>query len=213
MSTRRSTKRARKTKRLPYYSGVRQTELKHFDLVVGPTAPTVSWAAVAFNALPAQGTDFNQRIGRKIMIMKMDVKILQLATVSEIPVAGTEVFHDIILDHNVRGAVAAESTIYDLTTPAYVSFNNASNKKRFTRLVRTKQQIENINEVSARVQDMTSFTITKRVPVEFNAGATVTIADVIANGFVFTTVCTNALRTPGTASTYRASVRFWFVDH
>jgi hypothetical protein len=193
-------------------------EVKHFDAVFAGNLPvTATWGIAGLPCIPTQGTDFTNRIGRKIKVVAYQV-MMTFYTISagQVPRTGTTILCDLWEDKETKGTLAAATDIYQ--TNDCTDFPNATNMKRFKRLHRMKhdvsvQQVDPL--LATEIVNMVETNETGRIP--FNMGVnfvsnTGAIADVMDNGVVLALSTTTGM--VGGAAGFAATVRlrYWFVD-
>lgn len=218
---RRTTTRRRAPKRVPRtFAAQRLTEFKHYDVVLPLMPTTGAWTTHAASPLPVQGTDFINRIGRRINIVKLQVNfMLSIASVADLAVNGNDLWCDIWMDRQTRGGLAAPGDIYQLPADNINSFQNASQLRRFKLLARSHHVVDVLQRATpggvpevAKANEHSGVTIPLRAMMEFTASGTPTLADVLQNGFI----CSHTLRTPNLTSgalLYSVRIRFTYTDY
>lgn len=152
------------------------TELKFYDQSAGPTAAS-STGTIASASLctVASGTGESQRIGRKITISSIHLRVvasLNATTTASNTDDGLRVI--LYWDKQCNGASAAVTDI--LETGDYLSYNNLSNKNRFTILAdkmvdvsATAGAYNGTTNQFAQKANTHSWNIRCRLPVEFSS--------------------------------------------
>lgn len=202
-------------------------ELKHFDTGAGVNLAipaTGFWQLLtngtnAFNCVPQQGTDFSNRIGRKIRVIKVEVNMrFFVTTVGNMPLGGDMLACDIWLDKECKGTSAGPTDVYDslpMGTPSPASLQNASTLKRFKHLHRQMHDVVPTAVTAgvvagANVRDFCRVTIPLRKEMNFltNTGLT---ADILDNNLLIFVSSVNAL---AGAAAYGCmpQLRYWYVD-
>nr|QXP07796.1 MAG: putative capsid protein [Arizlama virus] len=246
-STRR-TKQAFGSRLVKTMGAIYQPEVKHIDIAWSHT-PGVNntWSKMSqgtngvmwLGCNPIQGTEWNQRIGRRIRIVKMELTMTALGVPANLPtiVEGNGfgmLFCDIWQDRQCNYSLAGITQIYDSqvlnfgnvtpTVPDYRSPDNTAFKKRFKRIARSAQTIQGILSPTAAA-DAASLNmgnvvkIIKRlnVLVNFGTGSPGTIAEVADNTFLMTMCWSGNVANPELTSGSNplacvGGVRFEYVD-
>lgn len=134
-------------------------EMKHFDKVLNMQVGMGDWstgtiAPVSFLGFnPVQGPDWNQRVGRKVKLISIELNMCLspyipgtvLAAMAQCPNGGATVFCELWMDIQCKGAAPSINDIYDSTTVVgptaslanWQSPRNVANLKRFKRIMRT----------------------------------------------------------------------------
>jgi len=146
-----------------------EVKFKDFPLITGTFAS--GWTDISYDATAnatilsriGQGTDFNQRIGRKIQVVGVVVRLIMEAS-------GAPTSFDLVVDKQCNGVNATAAQVY--TTPADpASFPNPFEELRF----RFLKRIENKNialAVNAAGQSLVSFMVKSRFLVEYQGTST-----------------------------------------
>jgi len=146
-----------------------EVKFKDFPLQVGTFAS--GWTDISYDGTAnatilsriGQGTDFNQRIGRKIQVVGVVVRLIMESS-------GAPTSFDLVLDKQCNGVNATTAQVY--TTPGDpASFPNPFEELRFRFLKRT----ENKNlalAVNAAGQSLVSFMVKSRFLVEYQGTST-----------------------------------------
>ncbi len=187
-------------------------ELKFFDLDVDDTAiaATGTIASSSLNLI-AQGTDENERIGRKVTIKSVFIRFeVRLPTQTQGANASDVARIIVYQDKQANGAAATVLGI--LESANYQSFNNLTNRKRFRTLMdRTYDLVAAAGGGDGTTEDygqvIISDTLFKKVniPIEFNAtvGA---ITELNSNNIGILTISRTGL------AAYASKVRIRFTD-
>jgi len=195
-------------------------EVKFFDNLTSQTfGAAAGWSSPNYmGPFPVQGTDYTNRIGRKIRVIKIECKyqfFVADASVALVPLTGNEVVCDFWMDTQTKGAAAAATAVYLLSTTA-LSHDAVDNMTRFKRLSRTTHLVVPVTNngtasTSSRMSEYNYFSKKVNMEVNYitNAG---TLADILDNS-VF--CCHGVTRAPTAGSnpfTCNMNWRFWFVD-
>jgi len=196
-------------------------EKKHIDLEVVDqpigSALGLNWSIHPFGCYPTQGTDYTNRIGRKIRIVGMEyyceVKITA-ADIMRIPIGGNQVICKIWLDSDCKGAMPAVTTIEETNQAA--AFPNASQLGRFRLLHQFTTDIVPTSIAGGAVDGANTTDLVKfRVPLNKvinysgNAG---TVADVVDTNIIMTMVQVKPHLAGVNPLLCTARVRYTFVD-
>lgn len=202
------------------YQAVKISELKHFETgfltwsAAGGNEPNTSWQTLAVPCLPVQGTDFNQRIGRRIRIVKIEIRC-EVETVDPAQLSGNgdEFWMELFKDKLTRGTLAGPTDIYNSPGANVMGFKNPSNARRFKLLASHKHNVhattrDGVNE-TAEVEPKTHvYTLPIKYDMEFTSAGTPVQADVLSNSIVAAVCNANA----SLACIYHLNARFWFQD-
>jgi len=219
--TKKSKSKSRRVPRGLTYAAQNLTELKHLDFYMNAITPSKDWQIGQLGFLPTQGTDSNNRIGRKVKVVRLDI-ICRLATspVTGVAPGGDEVIMQVWQDKRTRGATTSLSDIYLVDSGGVNrtirSLRNPDNLSRF-KLITTHQhnvQIQGIvvaaTPLAAEVQPaVIKQSIKVNAPFEFDAGGLPTIANVMTNSFCMTIVNV----TDSANLDYDMAVRAWYTDY
>lgn len=199
-------------------------ELKHYDAKVSMSIPANQTFGVhSILCTPAQGTDFINRIGRKIQVRQLEVNCsIIVSNPGQLKATGDMIVCDIWLDTECKGTLASATDIYDTdvhTLPLYSASQNASNIKRFKRLTRTLHDVV-VSQMDAAGAFVQAANTRELVPIniklnkvfDFNNAGTGFVADLLN----YNVICAMASSRGYTgASPYVGSeitYRFWYVD-
>lgn len=208
----------KRRKTTPSYSGryaATGAETKFFDTDLDATIGGISntLEKVNLNIIP-QGTTESTRIGRKVVLKKLNVKgIISLPTTATAASTSTVVKVLIIQDKQTNGAAFGATDLWD--TDSISSFNNLANSSRF-RVLKTKVFVLNSTAGSGRgTTDTLSFGTVDRyfsmdvnfnIPIEFdNSVTTGTVASQRTNSLWF---CTQSDTSLSVLNLSTARVRF-----
>lgn len=120
-------------------ASLEQQEAKEYDLFINNGTFTTVGATSQLNA-PIEGTDYNQRIGRKVRHHYLMLDITIQAGITQGPNDAGQI--SVVLDRQPNGSVAAFSDIYDTSSAVAGSAfrNTAVNSERFL-VLKTGQYI------------------------------------------------------------------------
>lgn len=220
---RRSTKIVRVPRR---FTGVTIPELKHFDVGVGATPIDITnqWTTYTVGFNPSQGTDYNQRIGRKVRVVKFEYQcnVYCGSTAPNLPagvnLGGEEILVMIWQNKRTNGSNSLSADIWDVEDGGTVrnmsSLRNVDNLKKF-KLISAMRHDVAVASASANVVTAAHITpaflkhsYRMNMPVEWDGGATVTIANCLNNSLAVS-VC-NAFGSTGLKLKWEG--RIWYVD-
>jgi len=193
-------------------------EIKHFDVKQVTQAIdglNKIWSVLALPCVPTQGTDFLNRIGRRIFVKSVEVMVrFTVPTPADVPASGDMLIHDFFLDKESKGAAPAASDIYDnilIPGPLAMSPLNAAQLRRFHRYSRMSHDVNVVqNGVSVNISEMSMMKFKVNKVVSFK-DTTATLADVLDNSFVLC-VC-NTVTATAAAYKYDVVCRYWFTDY
>jgi len=219
----RKTKRTKQYGRMVRVQGVKWApEIKHFDM--STTAFTVTadgfWQMVALSPLVVQGTDFLNRIGRRIMIHRMELMMhAKIVTVANVPIGGDMIRCDVWHDNECKGVLPGAATVYDVTVttnPKPLSPPNAAYLKRFKLLASSAHNVS-VTSVAggivtgANVSEMAKMKFRINKPVNFTLTTSASIAEIIDNNWYI--ACASVSTTPaGTCYSFEVLCRYFFSD-
>lgn len=217
-SSTRKIVRNKKYGRMVMTRGVTLTpEVKHVDVASTMNVGLAgTYSTLGVGPYITQGTDFTNRIGRRIKLVKILWRCNVVVTVpGNMPLQGDSVVCALWVDHECKGATAAASDIYE-PGATIVAFPNASNLRRFKQLgVKTTHKINPVavSGVPAVTAAETGGYFEQTIPCNYlvnyitNAG---TVADIIDNNIVLTSCGGTALG----AAAYQMNLnfRFYYVD-
>lgn len=182
-----------------------QTEHKFFDLQVdnvGLAAVTTTWGAGTLQDptsgtlfAPIMGTNFDQRIGRKVEILSCRIKGFidtQKLVNQTVPNNATNIRLIIVLDQQTNGVTVTPSDVILSGTgaPAIDMFQNAANFGRFKVLKDKIYKMQdpnlswdgtNLEQNGLTIPFKFNYKWKKPLPIQFNAGNTGTVADIVNN--------------------------------
>jgi len=206
-------------------------EVKHFEMIQNannsgnPTAfgntagAHGDWTLMPLPCCPTQGTDFTNRIGRKIRMLRMEfAMVLGVNTMAAIGANGDTVICEFFMDNECKGAAPSSSDIF---VPAYTTNNpsvqirNASNLKRFKSLGGMKHDVIPTSIVSGAVASV-SIPIQRKIVIPLNKEVnfvtnTGTITDIVDNLPLL--CCTMAWGANGAwPLNMVATYRIWYID-
>lgn len=211
------------------------TERKYFDTSVNNTAINAndtSWAATAVNPAtiltlfaPTTGTDFNNRVGRKVLLKSIRITGHILQTTQSNVNAGEEpcvVRLVLVQDKQTNAAACTGADVIasgGANAPAVSMFQNPANFGRFRILKDKKHLIQNpalgyyysggtLQQNGLMTNFKYSVTFKKPLYVHFNATNAGTIADIIDNSFHLFALTVAA----GPAPTISYKCRVCFTD-
>jgi hypothetical protein len=173
-------------------------EIKHID-----TAPIIytglsnAWQVWAIGPLVQQGTDYMERIGRKIKVLHLSLKLRFTPVIGTSVVAGVlgqpEQFRVVVwLDKETKGTLPLSTQIYETATRE--SFPNAVWTKRFVQLgesymaiVPTQMDATNQWALAAQCIQNMNFEIPFGHGLEVNfSNTTAAFTNIVDNGLVIT---------------------------
>lgn len=196
-------------------------EIKHVDSNnVGFQAVTNSWKIGSIGPLLAQGVDGGTRIGRKVKVVHLSLKIRVVPVLGTSPVLGlqknTETVHIVVWwDKENKGQVsAAIADIYETTNTT--SFPNASWTKRFVQIGENYMQVTPIQldgtntwGIAASCAWNMEFEIPFPHGLEVNfSGAGGTMSSIIDNAFYVTYCGQNTT----TCAMFECDSRISYID-
>nr|WAE42776.1 MAG: capsid protein [Cressdnaviricota sp.] len=191
-------------------------ERKHADQSFSVNFSTDgSFVVFSCGPFPTQGTDFTNRIGRKIQVVGYEMNMqVSIGSLNYIPLGGTEVICDLWQDKETKGALCANTDIYNGTYAP--SLTNATNIKRFKKLHRMRHPIRVVTVSSGSVQAIDLLDMgetgykSHKMAVNFTANNG-TIADIMDNGFVgaVSMVSAPVVGSPGSIG---VNFRVWYID-
>jgi len=189
-------------------------ELKHTDTTLAMTLNNLrQWTIQTINCFPTQGTDFTNRIGRRIFVKKIDISMrYAIVALPNVPLVGDSILCDFWLNTKTNGAAAAIGDIYSSNDPT--SLPNPSNLSKFKRYGRAMHQVDVTASnagvtTAANVVELYQKTYIVNKSVHFDASAA-NITDVVDNSWYITCCCGNAQ--PAGAYDMVGVVRVWFTD-
>ena len=177
-----------------------QQETKTFDTVLSHIGSTGDWSYVLSTSLSLirVGAGSQQRIGRKIRLMGISVRlVVNTGTVLTSAVVGQPYSLHLIQDKQANGAVPAVSQVY--TSTNRYSLPDANYLQRFKWL----HSIERQGQQTAF--SMVTFNFPCNIPINYDADSG-TITDIESNNILM------LMSTDTATSTLTGIVRFTYVD-
>lgn len=203
-------------------------EIKHYDVYNAPSALGNAnvWTRMGgdtFGWFPSQGADFNQRIGRRIYVKYVELRMaFAVASVIHVPVGGDTIKCEVWMDKECKGTWPANTDIWEPVGGSGLSITaplNASNLKRFKRLATMVHDVQ-VTAVlpgappivqGANVRELAMIRIPVNKHVNYSAqGALIT--DVIDNNMSVWCNTANAVLGSTSAYTCVTTMRVWFSD-
>jgi len=232
-SSSRSAKRVRTATKRPsaplatrgFRFPVTGTEKKFFDIAAGNLNVSTT-ASINLLCVPQLGTDYTNRIGRKILIKSLYIRGYVSTEAANSGFANslsvpTQLIRMIVLaDMQPNGSAPAATDILNTSDPA--SQLNANNRDRF-KIIKDKQWVLGATRVSNTANEVTAMTTSpqafplkwyKKLNLEtiFNAGNAGAIADINSGALYLVFIGNRAAGTLGDSNAY-ISTRVRFVDN
>ncbi len=178
--TKAPRKRARRVKRPQQIYG-KGGETKFFDTDLDAIFGTIATTMESANLnIIVQGNTESNRIGRKVVLTRVDCKgILTLLPVADINATSDVVRLLLVCDKQTNGAAFAATDIWE--TDNYRSFNNLANSKRFRTLKSVVYEFNSPSGSGRGVTDTLAFGerviawkmgVNLNLPIEFDNSAT-----------------------------------------
>jgi hypothetical protein len=194
-------------------------EIKHLDNTYtyqNPMTPTNVMAVnTSIGFYPQQGTDFTNRIGRRVKIIKIQMNCTLTPTPGTLGNSGETVRCDFWLDKECKGSAPNAADVYQDVNMNTIAFQNANFLRRFVHLHQTFHAITPMSVLSSNVTSATAQTAAcyeipiPRGGIEVNFGSNNgTITDCLDN-LVFMTMSQN---NANPACTMQVVMRYWFTD-
>lgn len=211
--------RSRKPK---IYASMRIAEQKFFDTPITTVTPqsttlcTSTGVGGTLACLPAQGVDYNQRIGRKIRLLRVEVycRFTGLTDVGNLNVSSDEIIMWLIKDKIPRGSEASAGEVFAAPPNNVTSGRNVNNLTRFKILGMHKHDIHAAADNAGVVTQLNVEPAFIRMVyplncvTEYTQGGTPVPADILTNT-VFIAFC-NVNGTTGME--YKMNLRYWYED-
>lgn len=211
----------RRPARVPRLLNRTAVEVKHFDTYVTNSLDTIqTFKFTSMPCVPLQGTDYNNRVGRKIKIIGLHVQCeFAVSAPAQVYLTGDTIKCDFFRDNQTQGALAATTKVYDVGALGGAVFQCervVETMKRFNRLY------SGYHNVVVQTITGTAVTTTANVPimelnlklndiVEFQGNAG-TIADVVNKSYFMS--CSHLQANVATAAYSVAFyARFRFIDY
>lgn len=183
MGYKRATKKSRAIKRrIPRaVARIPMPEIKHSDGVGGPSNVTPNGIIMQVNGLAPQGTDFTNRIGRRIKVLRTEINMQYFASTAGVPASGSSLRCIVVLDNEVRGLTPGVTDILDVTgLTGTMSMMNANNLRRFKVVHDHMYPITNLNGTQASMMASCRSLIKKRFEINFTSAGNA-VGDVLDN--------------------------------
>lgn len=182
-------------------------ELNFVDTPIAGTQVNLTPFLTLLNGM-AQGTTASTRIGRRIQMKSIEMK---LRVVADSTTLFTSVRFALVLDKQANAAAPAFTDIYDTADPC--SLRNISNKARFWVLWDSGVMPIIGNIATAGQQTDSSMKIIEaykriNIPVQYNAGTAGTVGDIQTNALYFVGVGATASGTADAQITGSIRVRY-----
>lgn len=190
-------------------------EVKHVDGIMNATPVTPMGISTQVCGLPSQGTDFTNRIGRRIKVLKTEINMQYFPNAAGLPAGSSALRCIILFDNEVRGVSPAPTVadILDVTsTPptGTMSLFNANNVRRFKVLHDHMYPITNLTGSQAAMMVSCRTMVNKKFEINFTS-ASATIADVLDN-MIWMVVIGDAAASGTTVVNAAMRSRTWYVD-
>lgn len=194
-------------------------ETKHWDIATNMAlSVNGTYTLMGVGMWPIQGTDFNNRIGRKIKLIGIDLTCLITVTApAQMRVTGDTLHCSMWMDKETRGGTASVSDIFANSSGALnvLAPVNMSNKQRFRKIHESKHNIV-VTSVAAGVTTGTDNVDTMRHFIKMNEVITFNnnvgnAGDVVDNSFVLT-ACPANPTVATSAMNFAVLVRYHYID-
>lgn len=180
-------------------------EWKFLDLTVNNAMDTTG-AMLLLNGLQP-GSSASQRIGMKVSIRSLEMKLIGFAT------AGTGVDQEhrwlVLLDRQANGAAPAALTDF-LAAGNTKGLRNLANRRRFKIVLDKRYYVNSAGEPGAARVFNVYMKFRRPLIVEYNAGVTGTVADIVSNSLFLVLIGQQAAG--ATAGTLQGYVRIRYTD-
>jgi hypothetical protein len=223
---RRTTRRkaGRKTRsngsrKLRKYTDVLIPEIKHYDnatTIAAPMTPTQTMQVMTgIGFYPVQGTDFTNRIGRRVKIIKMQMNCILTPALGTIANSGDIVRCDLWIDKECKGTTPTAVDVYETPTNGTASFQNASYLRRFQQLHQTyhaitpmSSSVSSVSSAAAQVASCYDIALPKG-GIEVNFGTNNGNVTDILDNLVFMGMSQNGA---AASCTIGVNMRYWYTD-
>lgn len=208
-------RRAAPRRKMRMYRTPGEANMKHFD-TTSMSQPVASNATTQFEMAPfglSEGTDFNQRLGRKIRIYKVEMWCNCVPNPGFVNPQGDSVRCIVVLDSEVRGVTFTGGDIMD--SASSLTFYNASKVPSRFKVIDDMARPIVPTSIAAGVTTSTAsvpvWKMTYSVPFTINYVSNFgTLVDIQDFSIRATAIATTSASNP--SSNMQMNARYWFKD-